>query len=294
MENEILRAAAETMGLQIPPANGPASHGPQAASGGGRPRARRAALHGLCPPGPHRPAGAARLGHLDQRHRPGGVDPPGPGRLAVRWRGLPQGPGPAAPPAPGPGERQTGPAAAAPGGPVGAPADPGPPQTPPHDGTIIPQAPNQRWGTDATMAWTRVDGWVWVFACIDHDTAEPGRTWPRWRPLRRPAAGLRRVTDRWGRLGPDVARGLELRHDWGPQYRSAHFTGSLAWLGITDSPAFLGSRRQAAAPSRPSGRRAGAGGSWRSPPTRSAGRVRSSCWTAKGCRSWSIRRAQGG
>ena len=25
-----------------------------------------------------------------------------------------------------------------------------------------------------------------------------------------------------------------------PQYRSAHFTGSLAWLGITDSPAFLG------------------------------------------------------
>jgi putative transposase len=26
----------------------------------------------------------------------------------------------------------------------------------------------------------------------------------------------------------------------GPQYRSAHFTGSLAWLGIADSPAFLG------------------------------------------------------
>jgi transposase InsO family protein len=42
----------------------------------------------------------------------------------------------------------------------------------PHDGTIIPQAPNKRWGTDATMAWTRVDGWVWVFACIDHYTAE--------------------------------------------------------------------------------------------------------------------------
>jgi putative transposase len=38
----------------------------------------------------------------------------------------------------------------------------------PHDGTIIPAAPNQRWGTDATMAWTRSDGWVWVFACGDH------------------------------------------------------------------------------------------------------------------------------
>ena len=29
----------------------------------------------------------------------------------------------------------------------------------PHDGTIIPAAPNVRWGTDATMAWTRTDGW---------------------------------------------------------------------------------------------------------------------------------------
>jgi hypothetical protein len=42
----------------------------------------------------------------------------------------------------------------------------------PHDGTIIPAAHNQRWGTDATMAWTRSDGWVWVFACVDHYTAE--------------------------------------------------------------------------------------------------------------------------
>jgi hypothetical protein len=26
------------------------------------------------------------------------------------------------------------------------------------------------------MAWTRVDGWVWVFACVDHHTAEPRST----------------------------------------------------------------------------------------------------------------------
>ena len=38
------------------------------------------------------------------------------------------------------------------------------------------------------------------------------------------------VIDRWGQLGPDVARGLGLRHDLGPQHRSAHFTSSLAWL----------------------------------------------------------------
>jgi putative transposase len=41
-----------------------------------------------------------------------------------------------------------------------------------HDGTIIPDGPNLRWGTDATMAWTRADGWVWVFAVVDHSTAE--------------------------------------------------------------------------------------------------------------------------
>jgi len=48
------------------------------------------------------------------------------------------------------------------------------------------------------------------------------------------------VVDRWGALGPDVARGLSLRHDWGPQYRSAHFLGSIGWLGIADDAAFLG------------------------------------------------------
>ena len=48
------------------------------------------------------------------------------------------------------------------------------------------------------------------------------------------------VIDRWGRLDADVARGLSLRHDWGPQYRSGHFLGSILWLGIADDAAFLG------------------------------------------------------
>jgi putative transposase len=103
------------------------------------------------------------------------------------------------------------------------------------------RAPNQRWGTDATMAWTRADGWVWVFACIDHYTAE---AWAHVAKVGDRFAALQpvydAVIDRWGRLDADVARGLALRHDWGPQYRSAHFTGSLAWLGISDDPAFLG------------------------------------------------------
>jgi transposase InsO family protein len=110
-----------------------------------------------------------------------------------------------------------------------------------HDGTIIPERPNVRWGTDATMAWTRSDGWVWVFCVVDHYTAE---AWAHVAKIGDRFAALQpiydAVVDRWGRLDADVARGLQLRHDWGPQYRSAHFLGSIAWLGIADDPAFLG------------------------------------------------------
>jgi putative transposase len=101
--------------------------------------------------------------------------------------------------------------------------------------------PTRWWGADATMAWTRSDGWVWVFACVDHYTAE---AWAQVAKVGDRFAALQPVSDavvdRWGRLDADIARGLELRHDWGRQYRSAHFTGSLAWLGSSDDPAFLG------------------------------------------------------
>jgi putative transposase len=111
----------------------------------------------------------------------------------------------------------------------------------PHDGTIIPQGPDLRWGTDATMAWTRTDGWVWVFCVVDHYTAE---AWAHVAKVGDRFAALQpvydAVIDRWGRLDADIARGLSLRHDWGPQYRSGHFLGSIAWLGIADDAAFLG------------------------------------------------------
>jgi putative transposase len=111
----------------------------------------------------------------------------------------------------------------------------------PHDGTIIPDRPNVRWGTDATMAWTRVDGWVWVFACIDHYTAE---AWAHVAKVGDRFAALQpvydAVIDRFGGLAADAARGVALRHDWGPQYRSTHFLGSISWLGIADDAAFLG------------------------------------------------------
>ncbi len=111
----------------------------------------------------------------------------------------------------------------------------------PHDGTIIPDGPNLRWGTDATMAWTRTDGWVWVFVCVDHYTAE---AWTHVAKIGDRIAALQpvydAVVDRFGQLAPDAARGVKLRHDWGPQYRSHHFLGSITWLGLDDDAAFIG------------------------------------------------------
>lgn len=91
------------------------------------------------------------------------------------------------------------------------------------------------------MAWTVDDGWVWVLAAVDHYTAE---AWAHVAKVGDRFAALQpiydAVIDRHGVLAADVARGVEVRHDWGSQYRSRHFTGSLAWLGIADSPAYPG------------------------------------------------------
>jgi transposase InsO family protein len=110
-----------------------------------------------------------------------------------------------------------------------------------HEGRIVTDAPNVRWGTDGTMAWTVEDGWVWVFDLVDHYTCQ---AWAHVAKVGDRFAALQpvydAVIDRHGVLAADVARGVEVRHDWGSQYRSAHFTGSLAWLGITDSPAYPG------------------------------------------------------
>jgi len=120
----------------------------------------------------------------------------------------------------------------------------------PHDGTIIPDQPNRRWGTDATMAWTRVDGWVWVFVCADHYSAE---AWTHVAKVGDRFAALQpvydAVIDRWGRLDADVARGLELRHDWGRdtvrRTSPAHWPG---WASATTRRSWV-SRRPTAAPS---------------------------------------------
>jgi len=119
-----------------------------------------------------------------------------------------------------------------------------------HDGRIITDAPDLRWGTDATMAWTIEDGWVLVFDLIDHHTCE---AWAHVAKVGDRFAALQpvydAVVDRHGVLAADVARGLEVRHDWGPQYRSHHSTGSLAWLGIKTRPPIPANPNATVAPS---------------------------------------------
>ena len=91
------------------------------------------------------------------------------------------------------------------------------------------------------MAYTKKDGWVWAVCCVDHFSAEAWTTVAKrgdrfacLEPI------YDAVTDRFGKVDNNLARGISLRHDWGPQYTSGNFQGAIAWLGIEDSPAFAG------------------------------------------------------
>jgi len=75
------------------------------------------------------------------------------------------------------------------------------------------------------------------------------KRWDRFACLE-PNSGVR---DRFGQVGPDVARGIRMCHDLGPQDTSGHFQGALKWLWIEDSPAFMGEPRATGAPSGSSG-----------------------------------------
>ena len=109
-----------------------------------------------------------------------------------------------------------------------------------HDGTIIPEAPNVMWGTDATSAWTRLEGQATIFVAVDHyapdcvgiHAARPGTRFEALEPIYQ---GLRA---HFGAVAKGVAEALTLRHDNGPQYVSDRFQQELAFLGIEPSPSF--------------------------------------------------------
>jgi len=111
-----------------------------------------------------------------------------------------------------------------------------------HDGTITTRAPDLMWGTDATRFWTDKEGLGWLFVAVDHcvedvvgwHVAKVGDRFAALEPVRQG------VSSRMGPIGKDVARGLALRHDHGPQYLSRDFQSEIAYLGITSSPAYVG------------------------------------------------------
>jgi putative transposase len=124
-----------------------------------------------------------------------------------------------------------------------APRRLGPPNgDPAHAGTITTTRPDEMWGTDATRLYTEEDGWCWFFGAIDHcvdelvgwHTTKIGDRWAALEPLRQ---GVRQV---FGRFAKDVARGLRIRCDWGPQYIADAWINEVKWLGMTITPSYVG------------------------------------------------------
>jgi transposase InsO family protein len=121
-----------------------------------------------------------------------------------------------------------------------APRRLGPPNgNPAHDGTITTERPDVMWGTDGTLLY-RARRVVLVLRAIDHHldksgwhVAKLGDRWARWNRFAR-------VRHAFGRFGKDVARGLALRCDWGPQYIADAWINEVKWLGITISPSYVG------------------------------------------------------
>ena len=111
----------------------------------------------------------------------------------------------------------------------------------PHEGTIVAEAPDQMWGTDATATVTAAEGTVTVFAAIDHYTAEcvgihVVKKANRFEALEPVRQGVR---EHFGLFSGGSAAGLRLRHDHGSVYMSDDFQNEIRFLGIEASPAFV-------------------------------------------------------
>ena len=111
-----------------------------------------------------------------------------------------------------------------------------------HDGRITTDRPDVMWGTDATRFYTQREGWCWFFGAVDHyldevvgwHVAKLGDRWAALEPIRH---GVRHA---FGQFGKDVARGLAIRCDWGPQYIADAWINEVKWLGCAISPSYVG------------------------------------------------------
>ena len=110
-----------------------------------------------------------------------------------------------------------------------------------HPGTIITGAPNVMWGTDGSRILTQDEGWVWVFAAVEHWNSEcigwhvskPGTRFQALEPI------SMALTDIYGGVDRGIAQGLQLRMDHGSQYLSDHFQNQIKAWGIAPSYAFV-------------------------------------------------------
>lgn len=110
-----------------------------------------------------------------------------------------------------------------------------------HDGTITTETVNVLWGTDMTQTVTLAEGVAHVFVAVDHCNSEcvgihADKSANRFQALEPVHQGVR---EHFGAIGKDVAAGLKLRHDHGPNYMSDDFQEQIVFLGIEASPSFV-------------------------------------------------------
>jgi transposase InsO family protein len=109
-----------------------------------------------------------------------------------------------------------------------------------HDGVIVTERPDVRWGTDATSTLTD-EGNATIFVLVDHCTAEclgihaarRGTRFEALEPLKQSIRGC------FGEYREGVATGLELRHDHGSAFVSDVYQAELKFLGIASSPSYV-------------------------------------------------------
>ena len=97
------------------------------------------------------------------------------------------------------------------------------------------------WGIDATATQILDDGQVALFAAVDHCTAECVGIHAVKRATRFEALDPVRqgVNEHFGGFHADSAKGLQLRHDHGSQFRSQDFQDEIRFRRIESSPDFV-------------------------------------------------------
>jgi transposase InsO family protein len=110
-----------------------------------------------------------------------------------------------------------------------------------HDGSITTEAPNVMWGADGAVIPTVNDGNVTLFIVAEHWNAE-GLGWHVAKHGNRYAAAealALAVSQLFGAVRADAARGVLVRHDHGSPFMSEYFQNQLTFFGMAPSFAFV-------------------------------------------------------